>query len=163
MIKAGVIGLGRRGFWIANMVKNHGGYEITAVADYFEERAKEKGRQLGVPEGYCYSGLDGYRKLIASGVDAVFLETPPCFFPEHAKAAVDVEGLYGNGATRNIATFHESITSGFYDNPTVAPRVNSTLATILGREAGRRKTQLTLKELIQENRALEVDTSGLKV
>ena len=40
-----------------------------------------------------FSGLSGYRKLIASGVEAVALETPPCFFPEHAQAAVDA-GLH---------------------------------------------------------------------
>ena len=88
-IKAGIIGMGSRGGMIANMVKAHGGYQITAVADYFEDRAKDAGKKLGVAEDHCFSGLSGYQKLIESGVDAVFLETPPCFFPEHAKAAVE--------------------------------------------------------------------------
>ena len=365
-VKVGVIGLGGRGAWIANMVKNHGGYQITAVADYFENTAKRVGQKLGVPADHCFSGLSGYKKVIDSGVDALFLETPPCFFPEHAKAAVDagchvfvakpvacdvpgvmsmkasgeratknkkvflvdfqtrtepliIEGisklhegsigkiglinsyyadegfsdppkgktienrlksliwtndvelgggmlvnagihmvdlglwmnedkvpvsamgvsevvrknpngntayvysltyefdngvtmnhrgdhlknrtgfstkcvalcqtghfqsgyggltrilglrsgwrggevtkLYGNGAKRNIDKFHKSIAAGIHDNPTLAPSINSTLATILGREAGKRKTKLTMKELLKENKALKVDLRGLK-
>jgi len=87
-IKAGVIGLGGRGGWIANLVKQHGGYQITAVADYFDDVAQGAGKRLGVDKANCFSGLSGYKKVIASGVDAIFLKTPPCFFPEHAAAAV---------------------------------------------------------------------------
>ena len=36
-IKTGVVGLGGRGRMIATMLRDHGGYEITAVADYFAE------------------------------------------------------------------------------------------------------------------------------
>ena len=365
-VKAGVVGLGARGNWIAGMVKDHGGYEITAVADYFSDRALERGQKLGVPAEQCYSGLSGYKKLIESGVEAVFLETPPCFFPEHAEAAVDagchvfvakpvacdvpgtlsmkasgekatqkgqvflidfqtrtepliiegvqklhdggigaiglinsyyadegfsdpprsntiedrlhsliwcndvalgggmlvnsgihmidlalwmnkdqlpvsavgsaevikanphgdsayvysityefdngviinhrgdhldnrtgyqtecvalcqdghlqsgyggltrllgnstgwrggqVDNLYAKGAQRNIDLFYQNIINGVSDNPTLLPSINSNLASILGREAGRRKTKLTMQELIQENRSLEVDLSGLK-
>jgi len=74
----------------------------------------------------------------------------------------EIEDLYANGARRNIAAFHANITRGIHDNPTLAPSVNSTLAAILGREAGRRRTRLTMKELIRENRALPVDLRGLK-
>ena len=87
-IKAGVIGLGGRGAWIANLVRKHGGYEITAVADYFDNVAQSVGEKLGVDKARRFSGLSGYKKVIASGIDAIFLETPPCFFPEHAAAAV---------------------------------------------------------------------------
>ena len=34
-IEAGCIGLGNRGKMIAGMLEKHGGYQITAVADYF--------------------------------------------------------------------------------------------------------------------------------
>jgi myo-inositol 2-dehydrogenase/D-chiro-inositol 1-dehydrogenase len=92
-VKAGVIGLGGRGRMITSMVRDHGGYEITAVADYFQDRAQGVGKQFDVPENRCYSGLSGYRGLIASGVEAVFLETPPYFFAEHAAAAAEA-GLH---------------------------------------------------------------------
>lgn len=88
-IKAGVIGLGGRGRMIASMVSAHGGFQITAVADYFREMAEGGGGQFGVSKENCFSGLSGYQGLLASGVEAVFLETPPYCFPDHACAAVD--------------------------------------------------------------------------
>lgn len=92
-VRAGMIGLGGRGRMITSMVRDHGGFEITAVADYFPELAQGVGRQFGVPDERCFSGLSGYQGVIESGVDAVFLETPPYFFPEHARAAVEA-GLH---------------------------------------------------------------------
>ena len=88
-IKAGVIGLGGRGRMIAGMVQTHGGYEVTAVADYFQQVADAAGAQLNVPAANRFSGLSGYQGLLASGVEAVFLETPPYCFPEHVEAAVE--------------------------------------------------------------------------
>ena len=70
--------------------------------------------------------------------------------------------LYPSGAERNIDAFHKCVTTGVYDNATVEPSVNATLATILGREAARRRTKLTLDEVLHENRRLEPDLSGLK-
>jgi myo-inositol 2-dehydrogenase/D-chiro-inositol 1-dehydrogenase len=363
-IKAGVIGLGSRGRMIAGMVAKHGGYQITAVADYFERVADAAAEQLGVPKARRFSGLSGYKGLIGE-VDAVFLETPPYCFPEHAEAVVeagrhvylakplgcdvpgclriqaagrkttankrvflvdfqtrtdpffiegvqrvregaigrigllsseyndesfrdppktatiesrlqeliwvndddlggsylvnagihaidvalwiagrmptsatgasqiaradphgdshdvfsltyefpngmilnhrgehlrnrcefrsdclaqgqdgwletgytsrvrilgnrtgwrggDVVNLYPSGAERNIDAFHKCITQGLCDNPTLEPSVNATLTTILGREAARRRTKLTLDEVLKENRRLEPDLTGLK-
>jgi predicted dehydrogenase len=92
-VKLGVVGCGGRGRWIAGLFRDHGGYELFAVADYFPEVAKAAGDALGVDVSRRFSGLAGYRKLIESGVEAVALETPPCFFPEHVQAAVDA-GLH---------------------------------------------------------------------
>jgi len=364
-IKAGLVGTGGRGKMITEMVRKHGGYEVTALADYFGPVVEAAGQQFGVPKAWCFSGLSGYQKLIASGIDAVFLETPPYCFPEHVEAAVnaglhvyiakplgcdvpgclkidqmgkkatarkqvflvdfqtrtdpffiegvkrvkegvigqigmlsseyndesfsdppktatiesrlqrliwvndedlggsylvnagihavdvglwiagqrpvsamggsrlvradphgdshdvysityefadglilnhrgehlknrsgfrsdclaqgqdghletsyttrvrilgnrtgyrggDVENLYPRGAERNIDTFHQCVTNSVYDNPTIEPSVNATLATILGREAAHRRTKLTWDEIIRENRKLEVDLTGLK-
>lgn len=364
-IKAGVIGLGGRGRMIASMVRDHGGFELMAAADYFPEKAQGAGKQFEVPEKNRFPGLSGYQGVFASGVEAVFLETPPYFFWEHAQAACDaglhvymakpvaadvpgclgidaaakqatqnnrcffvdyqmptdpinidvrqrildggvgniayvqtygygggftdppktatiedrlqgliwvndvaigcdyignydihsidaalwvigknpaaasgasricrpdphgdsrdvcsvvyefddglvlnhagmalpnkaqgaltcvvygteghaqinywgdaflrggsmeteggaVEGLYTAGATRNIATFHEDIVQGRYENPTVRRSVDGCLVTILGREAAARQTRMTFDEVIQENKRLEVDLSGLK-
>jgi predicted dehydrogenase len=92
-IKLGVIGNGGRGAWIANLFKKHGGYEMHAVCDYFQHVADKCGDALGVDKARRFSTLSGYKKLIESGVEAVALETPPYFFPEHAKAAVEA-GLH---------------------------------------------------------------------
>ncbi len=92
-IKLGVIGTGGRGAWIANLFKKHGGYEIWAVADYFQNVADKCGDRLGVDKSRRFSTLSGYKKVIESGVEAVALETPPYCFPEHARAAVEA-GLH---------------------------------------------------------------------
>lgn len=364
-IEVGIIGLGWRGSWIGDLIVKHGGYRIAAVADYFDEVVQAAGDKFGVPRKRRFSGLSGYKKLIDSGVDAVFHETPPYCFAEHVKAAVDagchiylakplgcdvpgclsiaesakkateskkvflvdfqtrtdpyyqeaikrlrngdigkavllnsiytdegfadppktktiesrlryliwvndvelgggylvnagihaidvalwiaggrpvsamgssrvgvekahgdskrvysvtyefenglilnhwgehiknrqeftcqcfaycqegfletqytgqvrmlgnkagyrggnVGDLYRKGAERNIATFHKNIAEGVCDNPTVGPSVDSTLTTILGREAAARNTKLTMEEVIKENKKLEVDFTGLK-
>jgi predicted dehydrogenase len=88
-IKLAVIGCGGRGQWIANLFAKHGGYELVAGADYFQDRLDEYSAKLGVPANKCYSGLNGYKKLIESGgVDAVAIISPPYFHPEQAEAAV---------------------------------------------------------------------------
>jgi predicted dehydrogenase len=92
-VRLGLVGCGGRGAWISGLFTAHGGFAFTAVADYFAERAAQTGAQLGVPAANCFSGLDGYRRLMDAGVEAVVLQTPPCFFPQHAEAALDA-GLH---------------------------------------------------------------------
>jgi len=86
-IEIGIVGHGGRGGWIAQLFQKHGGYQFTAIADYFPQVAQAGGEALGVEKARRFSGLSGYRKLIESKVQAVLLETPPYFFPEHAAAA----------------------------------------------------------------------------
>jgi len=92
-LKVGIIGCGGRGSWIAGLFKEHGGYEFVAAADYFPDRAEKTGTSLGADKAKCFSGLSAYKRLIESGVEAVILEAPPYFFPEHAAAAVEA-GLH---------------------------------------------------------------------
>ena len=88
-LRIGMVGLGRRGSWIANLFKQHPGYEIAAAVDYFEDTANEVGDKLGVPEEKRFSGLSGYKRAIDSGVEALVLEDIPYFYPEQAAAAID--------------------------------------------------------------------------
>jgi myo-inositol 2-dehydrogenase/D-chiro-inositol 1-dehydrogenase len=89
-IEIGLVGLGGRGRLIARlMTENHKAYHLSALADYFEQVARAAGERFGVPKDRCFSGLSGYKGIIDGKVDAILLETPPCFFPEHASAAVD--------------------------------------------------------------------------
>ena len=87
-IRLGVVGCGGRGGWIARLFQQHGGYELWSVADYFPEVANGCGEALGVPAERRFSGLSGFGRVFESGVEAVALETPPWFFPEHVAAAV---------------------------------------------------------------------------
>lgn len=88
-IQLGLIGCGGRGNWIANLFHEHGGYQITAVADYFPDRAASTGKKFGIDEAHVFSGLHGYRRLIESGVDAIAIESPPYFHPEQTAAGID--------------------------------------------------------------------------
>ena len=88
VLNTGLIGCGGRGSWISGLFKSHGGYRFTAVADYFPERSQRAGEQLEVPTDRRFSGLDGFRRVIDSGVEAVVLQTPPYFFPGFAEMAV---------------------------------------------------------------------------
>lgn len=88
-IEVGIVGLGGRGGLIADlMAEKHKGFHIAAVADYFPEVAQAAGDKHQVASERRFSGLSACAKLLASRVDAVFLETPPCFFPDHAALAV---------------------------------------------------------------------------
>jgi len=88
-IEVGCIGLGGRGTLIAGMLKEHKGYQVTSVADYFPEVSTKAGEKFAVAEKRRFSGLSGYKKLIDSKVDAVFCETPPYCFGEHVSAVVN--------------------------------------------------------------------------
>ncbi len=87
-IRLGVVGNGGRGSWIAKLFQKHGGYEMHAVADYFQGVADRCGDALGVDKTRRFSGLSGYRKLIESGVEAIAIEDIPYFYPEQAAASV---------------------------------------------------------------------------
>ena len=88
-INLGMIGCGGRGTWIADLFKQHGGYNIAAAADYFQDRVDVLGSKFDVDQGHRYTGLSGYRRLLEQKVDAVAIESPPYFHPEQAAAAVD--------------------------------------------------------------------------
>ncbi len=122
-VNLGLIGCGGRGTWIANLFKEHGGYNVVAVADYFQDRIDNAGEKLGVAPANRFPGLSGYKKLLEK-VDAVAIESPPYFHPEQAAdavnagchtyvakpIAVDVPGCHSIGdsckkATRNKLCF----------------------------------------------------------
>ena len=86
-INIGMVGCGGRGTWIGRLFRDHGGYNVVAAADYFEDRANRFGDELGVPASHRYTGLKGYLKLMDK-VDAVVIKSPPYFHPEQAAAAV---------------------------------------------------------------------------
>jgi len=89
-VRLGVIGCGGRGRWIAELFRRHGGYQIAALADYFQDRVDEAGEKLGVPAQARLTGLSGYRRMLEGRlVDAVAVESPPFFHPAQAAEAVD--------------------------------------------------------------------------
>lgn len=67
------------------------------MADLFDEKIesslallrKEAPGKVKVEPERCFTGFDGYRKLMESDVDVVLLTTPPGFRAEHLRAAVE--------------------------------------------------------------------------
>ena len=85
----GVIGCGSRGTWIADLFLQHGGYQVVAAADYFQDQVDAFGEKFKLEAARRYTGLSGYKKVLDSKVDAVVIESPPYFHPEQAAAAVN--------------------------------------------------------------------------
>jgi myo-inositol 2-dehydrogenase / D-chiro-inositol 1-dehydrogenase len=97
-LKIGLVGCGGRGTGAAkNALDSDPNIELTALADTFADRVERSlkilggayGDRVNVPKARQFVGLDGYKKLIDSGVDIVLLATPPAFRPAHMKAAVE--------------------------------------------------------------------------
>lgn len=88
-LKLGLVGCGGRGTWIAKLFVKHGGYEISAAADYFQDQVDAFGEKLMVPKQRRFTGLDCYKRLLDSKVDAIAIESPPYFHPGQAAAGVD--------------------------------------------------------------------------
>ncbi|MBN2294201.1 MAG: Gfo/Idh/MocA family oxidoreductase [Pirellulales bacterium] len=98
ILKVGLVGCGSRGGGAAvNAIDVDKGVRLVALADAFADRLqlsrkilkKVRPDQVDVDDAHCFEGFDGYKGLIASGVDVVLLATPPQFRPLHIKACVD--------------------------------------------------------------------------
>ena len=88
-VNIGLVGCGGRGKWIADLFQKHGGYNVVAAADYFQDRVDEAGQKFNIPSTQRFTGLSGYKRLLEQKLDAVVIESPPYFHPEQAAAAVD--------------------------------------------------------------------------
>lgn len=96
-IRVGLIGCGGRGTGAAEQVMRAGrDVRLVALGDLFPERlessfqalARAGGENFAVTKERCFLGVDAYKQVIDSGVDAVLLATPPHFRPAHVEAAV---------------------------------------------------------------------------
>lgn len=86
-INIGLIGCGGRGAWVMDFFQKHGGFNVVACADYFQDKADAAGKKHRVAENMRFAGLYGYRKMLEK-VDAVAIESPPFFHPMQAADAV---------------------------------------------------------------------------
>jgi predicted dehydrogenase len=98
-IKIGMIGCGGRGTGAAiDAVTSSPGVEIIGMADPFQDRIDGSLKTLRekVPAAVkvrpetCFTGLDGYQKLLAiKDINYIVTAAPPGFRPIHLKAAVE--------------------------------------------------------------------------
>ena len=98
-IKIGLIGCGGRGSGAASQALHADpNVHLVAIGDLFPEQIsrslevlkadKEVGARVQVDAGHQFTGLDAFKKVIASGVDVILLATPPGFRPQHLRAAI---------------------------------------------------------------------------
>ena len=90
-ITLGVIGSGGRSHFVCKKFLKTVEEEIQLVSahDYFQSRLDAMQNLFEIEPSKCYTGLDGYRKILDSDVDGVIITSPPYYHPEHASDAVD--------------------------------------------------------------------------
>jgi len=71
------------------LLPEYSGARIVAVADVIREHLDRTREKFKVDGARAYYGPEAYRELASSKLDAVAIETPPYFHPDHAAAAVD--------------------------------------------------------------------------
>jgi myo-inositol 2-dehydrogenase / D-chiro-inositol 1-dehydrogenase len=100
ILKVGLIGCGDRGSGAAKQaMRADPKVKLVAMCDAFQDRLdtslgnlkniKDIAAKIDVAPDQCYTGFDGYQKLLKSDVDVVILTTPPGFRPIHLRAAVE--------------------------------------------------------------------------
>ncbi|MBI4606784.1 MAG: Gfo/Idh/MocA family oxidoreductase [Planctomycetes bacterium] len=87
-LRLGVIGCGGRGNFVIDKLKRATSSKIVALADPFRDNAEKLKAAHAEPDAKHFGGLDGYKGLVASDVDAVVITSPPYCHPEQAAAAV---------------------------------------------------------------------------
>ena len=88
-LELGIIGGGGRGIFIGGFFKEFTGARIAGVAEPFQDRIEETKKRLKADAARELVGLDSYKELIASKLDAVAIMSPPYFHPEQVAATVD--------------------------------------------------------------------------
>ena len=93
-IKVALIGCGGRGQGaltdFQKAAKHIGvAVEITALGDFFNNRALEAAKKFAVSEDLVISGASAYKQVMKTDADVVLLVTPPNFRPVHLEAAVE--------------------------------------------------------------------------
>src|SRR5262247_2171323 len=88
MVEIGFIGCGGQGTRDATNLEATGKAKIVELADYFQDQLDKAKAKFNVDAARAHVGIDAYKEVIGSKVDAVLMVTPPGFRPEHFKAAV---------------------------------------------------------------------------
>ena len=96
-IRIGLVGCGGRGTGaVEDAIGSSPGVTLVAMGDMFPDRlassrtllAEKFGKAVEVTPDRSFTGLDAYKKVIASDANYIILATPPGFRPLHLAAAV---------------------------------------------------------------------------
>ncbi len=85
-VKLGVVGPGRRGTAITRLFLKDPNLHVTALCDIYDDQLAAAKTNLPAPAANTYKTPQA---LLDSGVDAVYIATPPYLHPEHFEAAVN--------------------------------------------------------------------------
>jgi len=89
-LELGILGPGGRGRWLCNLFQKSTPTKVVAASDYFGDRVGAAQKQFGIPADRCFSGaLSAYKKMLDLDLDAVAIQTPPCFHPQQCADAVE--------------------------------------------------------------------------
>jgi myo-inositol 2-dehydrogenase/D-chiro-inositol 1-dehydrogenase len=88
-LEIGIVGCGGRGNWIGKLFREHAGVRIVALADVIRRNLEQTRQAFGVEPARAYRGPKAGQELAAGKLDAVVIETPVYYHPEHAAAAVN--------------------------------------------------------------------------
>ena len=103
-LSIGIVGCGGRGTrGVAEAIRGNPNYELQVMGDLFEDQLETSLRrlrdsdefpdkvkqQIKVAPENRYLGYDAYKKVVDSGVDVVFLHTPPGWRPLHLEYAIN--------------------------------------------------------------------------
>jgi predicted dehydrogenase len=96
-IRIGLIGAGGRGTGaVQDALKGAKGVRLVAMAEVFPDRLQQSrdrlsklGKDATIPDDRAFTGLDGYKQVLATDANYIILATPPGFRPIHLKAAVE--------------------------------------------------------------------------
>jgi predicted dehydrogenase len=98
VLRVGLIGCGPRGTGAAaNALNADANARLVAMSDLLAENIQAsrreltnlKGPQVMVPNERCFTGLDSYKKVLASDVDVVVIALPTFFHPHYLKASIE--------------------------------------------------------------------------
>lgn len=91
----GIIGCGGRGNYIGRELLRQPGVRIVALHDLFDDRLAQTRERFDkeqegsrIADSMIFKGGEAYHRLLASGIDAVVITSPPYFHPDHFEAAV---------------------------------------------------------------------------
>ncbi len=103
-LSIGIVGCGGRGTrGVAEAIRGNPNYELKVMGDLFEDQLERSLRrlrdsdefepdvkkQIQVAPENRFLGYDAYKKVVDSGVDVVFLHTPPGWRPLHLEYAIN--------------------------------------------------------------------------
>src|SRR5262249_25400312 len=91
MVEIGFIGCGGQGTRDATLLEATGKAKIVALADYFQDQLDKARERFKVDPKSAHVGIDAYKEVVGSKVDAILMVTPPGFRPEHFKAAASAK------------------------------------------------------------------------